>query len=349
MTVAENICLTLGYPRRYGMVDWRAAQRRAAAALERLGVDIHPDVRIQSLSRTEKSLVAIARALAADAEVLVLDEPTASLPADEVARLFVALRRLRDRGVGIDLRLAPARRGVRDRRPHGGAARRARRRRAAGGGDDAGGGDPPHRRPRALAGLPPAAAAPGVGAARPRFAHDRGGRAGRLRDSRRRGRRLRRPARGRAGKGRTRALRHPSDHGRPPAARRRAARARLAAPRHGARHQPRLRGSGGRVRRRQHDDPREPLPQPAGRRARAVLDPRPAPRDARRAGARPPGRACGPTTPRCRSSFSPAATSRRSSSGAGFTSPRRSTSSRIRRRASTSAPRPRSTASSTWR
>jgi ABC-type sugar transport system ATPase subunit len=70
-------------------------------SLNVLDADIDPDVRIQSLSRTEKSLVAIARALAAEAEVLVLDEPTASLPADEVARLFVALRRLRDRGVGI--------------------------------------------------------------------------------------------------------------------------------------------------------------------------------------------------------------------------------------------------------
>jgi ribose transport system ATP-binding protein len=101
MTVAENICLTLGYPRRGGMVDWKAARRRAAAALEMLGADIDPDVRIQSLSRTEKSLVAIARALAAEAEMLVLDEPTASLPADEVARLFAALRRLRARGVGM--------------------------------------------------------------------------------------------------------------------------------------------------------------------------------------------------------------------------------------------------------
>jgi ribose transport system ATP-binding protein len=101
MTVAENICLTLGYPRRRGMVDWNAARRRAAAALEMLGADIDPDLRIQSLSRTEKSLVAIARALAAEAEILVLDEPTSSLPADEVARLFSALRRLRARGVGM--------------------------------------------------------------------------------------------------------------------------------------------------------------------------------------------------------------------------------------------------------
>ncbi len=101
MTVAENICLTLGYPRRGSLIDWRAARERAARALDVLDADIDPDVRIQSLSRTEKSLVAIARALAAKSEILVLDEPTASLPADEVARLFVALRRLRDRGVGI--------------------------------------------------------------------------------------------------------------------------------------------------------------------------------------------------------------------------------------------------------
>jgi ribose transport system ATP-binding protein len=66
-----------------------------------LGADIDPDIRIQNLSRTEKSLVAIARALAADAEILVLDEPTASLPADEVTRLFAALRRLRSRGVAM--------------------------------------------------------------------------------------------------------------------------------------------------------------------------------------------------------------------------------------------------------
>ena len=101
MTVAENICLTLGYPRRFGLVDFDAAEERARAALAVLGADIDPDVRIQSLGRTEKSLVAIARALAAECEVLVLDEPTASLPADEVARLFAALRRLRAEGVGM--------------------------------------------------------------------------------------------------------------------------------------------------------------------------------------------------------------------------------------------------------
>src|SRR5262245_1390095 len=101
MTVAENISLMLGFPRRFGVIDWNATRGRAQQALDALGADINPDLRVHNLSRTEKSLVAIARALAAEAEILVLDEPTASLPADEVARLFTALRRLRSNGVGM--------------------------------------------------------------------------------------------------------------------------------------------------------------------------------------------------------------------------------------------------------
>jgi ribose transport system ATP-binding protein len=110
MTVAENMSLMLGFPRRslmkgaprrFGLIDWAAARTRARRALDVVGADIDPDVRVGELTRTEKSLVAIARALAADAELLVLDEPTSSLPANEVARLFVALRRLRGHGVGM--------------------------------------------------------------------------------------------------------------------------------------------------------------------------------------------------------------------------------------------------------
>jgi len=101
MTIAENICLALGYPRRFGLIDHDAAVRRAKAALDRLGVDIDPERRVSELSRTEKALVAITRALASRAEVLVLDEPTASLPGDEVSRLFVVLRQLRAQGMAM--------------------------------------------------------------------------------------------------------------------------------------------------------------------------------------------------------------------------------------------------------
>jgi ribose transport system ATP-binding protein len=101
MTVAENMVLALGYPRRRGLIVWAAAERLSAAALRRVGCDFDPTTRVQSLSRTEKSLVAIARALAVDCDFLVLDEPTASLPADEVEGQFAALRPLRDSGVGM--------------------------------------------------------------------------------------------------------------------------------------------------------------------------------------------------------------------------------------------------------
>ncbi len=101
MTVAENIGLALGYARRGGLINWRKVEAFAQAALDKVGCDIAPTSRVKDLSRTEKSLVAIARALAVDCDFLVLDEPTASLPADEVERLFVALRRLRDQNVGM--------------------------------------------------------------------------------------------------------------------------------------------------------------------------------------------------------------------------------------------------------
>ena len=166
MTVAENICLALGYPRRLGLggLDMRRGGGRRRHW--RRWAPISTPMRAwHSLSRTEKSLVAISRALAAEVELLVLDEPTASLPANEVARLFASLRRLRARGVGHDLRLAPARRGVRDRRPHRGPARRPRRRRARGRGHQPRGSHSADRRPRTVAGVSPAGAARRFGAA----------------------------------------------------------------------------------------------------------------------------------------------------------------------------------------
>lgn len=101
MTVAENIALSLGFARKAGLIRWQSVEAFAAAALKKVDCDFDPTTRVEDLSRTEKSLVAIARALAVDSEFLVLDEPTASLPADEVERLFRALRPLREQGVGM--------------------------------------------------------------------------------------------------------------------------------------------------------------------------------------------------------------------------------------------------------
>ncbi|MGY0398950.1 MAG: sugar ABC transporter ATP-binding protein [Ostreibacterium sp.] len=102
MTVAENICLLKhGYPRRLGLIDWKAVEEKSNQALLLIAEYIDVNVRVQQLSRTEKSLVAIARALACDAKLLVLDEPTASLPQFEVDILHQVLRKLKTQGVGI--------------------------------------------------------------------------------------------------------------------------------------------------------------------------------------------------------------------------------------------------------
>jgi len=101
MTVAENIAMAQGYPRRNGFVDWKAVEEIARRSLAMIAYDIDPRLRISDLTRTEKSLVAIARALGINASVLVLDEPTASLPQDDVQLLFGVLRGLKERGVSM--------------------------------------------------------------------------------------------------------------------------------------------------------------------------------------------------------------------------------------------------------
>ena len=100
-TVAEAIFLgrepTIGPFVRHG------AMRREAAALIRkyFGIEIDPDSLIRDLTTAVQKVVQITRALANEARVLVLDEPTAALVKQEVERLFEVLRRLRDDGIAI--------------------------------------------------------------------------------------------------------------------------------------------------------------------------------------------------------------------------------------------------------
>ncbi|MCS7041068.1 MAG: ATP-binding cassette domain-containing protein, partial [Caldilineales bacterium] len=100
LTVAENIFL--GHlPHRYGLVRWAETQRRAERILADLGVRLDPRRIMADLSVAEHQIVEIARALVADARVLIFDEPTSALSPEEVEHLFALIRRLRDEGVAI--------------------------------------------------------------------------------------------------------------------------------------------------------------------------------------------------------------------------------------------------------
>jgi simple sugar transport system ATP-binding protein len=100
LTVAENIAMAhhLGGLRR---VDWRAMRKAALAAMARIDVALDPDARISDLSIAGRQLVAICRALAADARLLIMDEPTASLTRHEVDALIRLVSDLKRHGICI--------------------------------------------------------------------------------------------------------------------------------------------------------------------------------------------------------------------------------------------------------
>ena len=101
LTVAENIALPLDGGHPFRRVDWASRRRRASQLLEQIGASIDPDRDVESLSMPERQLVEIAKALGANARILIMDEPTASLTAREADRMLDVVRHLRASGAGI--------------------------------------------------------------------------------------------------------------------------------------------------------------------------------------------------------------------------------------------------------
>jgi ABC-type sugar transport system ATPase subunit len=100
LSVSENLFMGRE-PGRFGFVDRRAEDREAGELLERVGVDISPRRLISSLTVAEQQRVEIAKALAIDAKVLILDEPTATLTEQEIGELFEVIRDLTSRGIAV--------------------------------------------------------------------------------------------------------------------------------------------------------------------------------------------------------------------------------------------------------
>jgi len=105
LSVLDNMALGSGFPTSLGTIRGKATYKQAKDDLERLSLDIDPKAMVATLSASERTGVAIARALREDPEypacLLVLDEPTATLPVDEVDHLLDRVSAMAATGVGV--------------------------------------------------------------------------------------------------------------------------------------------------------------------------------------------------------------------------------------------------------
>lgn len=101
LTVAENIAIALEESGAWRRVHWNARRERAGDLIRRAGASIDPERLVSTLSMPEQQVVEIAKAIGANAKVLIMDEPTASLTEREVESLFQVIGELKAQGVGI--------------------------------------------------------------------------------------------------------------------------------------------------------------------------------------------------------------------------------------------------------
>lgn len=102
LTVAENIFINREYlkgaPKH---IDWEKMNSEAAKALDKLNANISPSRRVRELTTAQRQMVEIARSISANARIIIMDEPTASLTDNEIGELFKQIRLLREDGVSI--------------------------------------------------------------------------------------------------------------------------------------------------------------------------------------------------------------------------------------------------------
>lgn len=101
LSVAENIFLGRQPTGFGGVIDWRVMRREAQRLLDELGVTLNPEMPLVAASVAQRQMVAVARAMSAEAKVLVFDEPTSSLTETETQHLFEVIADLRRRGFGV--------------------------------------------------------------------------------------------------------------------------------------------------------------------------------------------------------------------------------------------------------
>jgi ABC-type sugar transport system ATPase subunit len=100
LTIAENI-FAGRQPERFGWIDRRRMHEDGRRLLERVGLDVRPDLPLAQLSPAEQQLVEIAKALSLDAALIIFDEPTAALTEAETRTLFAVINSLRAAGTAV--------------------------------------------------------------------------------------------------------------------------------------------------------------------------------------------------------------------------------------------------------
>ena len=101
LSVMENILLGVE-PTKGPFIKWGEIKKRASDALTEIGLgDVDPKTEVRDLSLARQQMVEIARAIALDCQVLVLDEPTSSLTRGDIEQLFALINRLKARGISI--------------------------------------------------------------------------------------------------------------------------------------------------------------------------------------------------------------------------------------------------------
>ena len=101
LSVAENIFLGHAPKTRFGLIDTGRQRRDAKRILAEIGADIDPDTRLRELGIASKHLVAISRALSIEAQVVIMDEPTAALSHREIHELYDLVDQLKAQGKAI--------------------------------------------------------------------------------------------------------------------------------------------------------------------------------------------------------------------------------------------------------
>jgi ABC-type sugar transport system ATPase subunit len=102
LSVRENLLLTTAYPTAGGVkIDWREVDSRCSQALATAGIDVAPTLPVRDLNPAQQQLVALARVLMERPDVLVLDEPTATLGASDTAHLLDVIRAQQNAGATV--------------------------------------------------------------------------------------------------------------------------------------------------------------------------------------------------------------------------------------------------------